>query len=48
MGVLNALKSMFGGGGGDSAQAADPVEYNGFQIQPSRRSGAMAAGTRPD
>ncbi|MEM8949157.1 MAG: HlyU family transcriptional regulator [Pseudomonadota bacterium] len=35
MGVLSSLKSLFGGGGGDSAQAADPVEYNGFQIQPA-------------
>lgn len=42
MGILGSLKSLFTGeGGGQSAQAADPVEYNGFQIQPApeRRDG---------
>ncbi|MGI9488745.1 MAG: HlyU family transcriptional regulator [Geminicoccaceae bacterium] len=42
MGLLSSLKSLFGGeGGGQSAQASDPVEYDGFQIQPApeRRDG---------
>jgi hypothetical protein len=37
VGLLNALKDMFGGGSGDggSVAAADPVEYNGFTIRPA-------------
>ena len=42
MGILGSLKSLFTGeSGGQGGQAADPVEYNGFQIQPApeRRDG---------
>ena len=41
MGLLGSLKSLFGGGGGETGRTADPVEYNGFQIQPApeRRDG---------
>ena len=41
MGLLGSLKSLFGGGTEQAAAAADPVEYNGFQIQPApdRRDG---------
>ncbi|MDH3662344.1 MAG: HlyU family transcriptional regulator [Alphaproteobacteria bacterium] len=33
MGFLGSLKSLLGGGAGQTA--ADPVEYNGFHIQPA-------------
>lgn len=41
MGLLGSLKSLFGGGGEGGGPAADPVDYNGFQIQPEpqRRDG---------
>jgi len=41
MGILGSLKSIFGGGGSEAGPAADPVEYNGFQIEPmpERRDG---------
>ena len=42
MGLLSSLKSLFGGEGGrQSAQVSDPIEYNGFQIEPApeRRDG---------
>ena len=41
MGLLGSLKSLFGGSAGSSSSAADPVDYNGFQIQPApeRRDG---------
>ena len=42
MGLLGSLKSLFGGSGtGSSSSAADPVDYNGYQIQPTpeRRDG---------
>lgn len=42
MGLLGSLKSLFGGGGTtESGASADPVEYDGFQIQPApdRRDG---------
>jgi hypothetical protein len=36
MGLLGSLKSLFGGGSdGAGKAAADPVEYNGFQIAPA-------------
>ena len=40
MGLLGSLKSLFGGGG-QTAAAAEPVDYNGFKIQPApeRRDG---------
>ena len=35
MGILGALKSIFGGGSdGAGKPASDPVDYNGFQIEP--------------
>ena len=42
MGLLSSLKSLFSGeGSGQSTKASDPVEYEGFQIQPApeRRDG---------
>ena len=41
MGLFDSLKSLIGGGDGQAAKAADPVEYNGFQILPApeRRDG---------
>jgi len=48
MGILGALKSIFGGGGGEAgAVAAEAVDYNGYQIQPapeSREGGWNTAG----
>lgn len=36
MGLLSALKDMFGGGDrATAAAAADPVEHNGFTIRPA-------------
>ena len=42
MGLLGSLKSLFGGGDQtSSSSASDPVDYNGFLIQPmpTRRDG---------
>lgn len=42
MGLLGSLKSLFtGDGGGQTAQTANPVDYEGFQIRPmpERRDG---------
>lgn len=42
MGLLDSLKSLFGGAGtGAASTSADPVDYNGYTIQPKpkRRDG---------
>lgn len=41
MGILGSLKSLLGGSTSDGKAAADPVEYEGFQIEPmpERRDG---------
>lgn len=47
MGIFGSLKSLFTGeGGGQSQHAADPVDYNGFQIlpMPERRDGGWNTG----
>jgi hypothetical protein len=41
MGLLGSLKSLFGGSSkGGGRAAADPVEYNGFQIEPAPEQNA--------
>ncbi|MEM9439566.1 MAG: HlyU family transcriptional regulator [Pseudomonadota bacterium] len=36
MGLLGSLKSLFGGGSDDTRRpGAEPVEYNGFEIEPA-------------
>ncbi len=48
MGLLGSLKSLFGGGSeGGAKRVADPVEYNGFEIEPTpekRDGGWSTAG----
>jgi hypothetical protein len=41
MGLLSSLKGLFAGSGGGPAAAADPIDYNGFSIEPApeRRDG---------
>jgi hypothetical protein len=45
MGLMNALRNLFGAGGEAGAAAAEPVDYNGYQITPAPQRQASGWNT---
>ena len=45
MGLMDALRNLFGGGGESGAAAAEPVDYNGYQITPAPQRQASGWNT---
>jgi hypothetical protein len=45
MGLMDALRNLFGGGGESGAATAEPVDYNGYQITPAPQRQASGWNT---
>jgi hypothetical protein len=45
MGLMDALRGLFGAGGEAGGKAAEPVDYNGYQITPAPQRQASGWNT---
>jgi hypothetical protein len=45
MGLMDALRSLFGGGGDAGGKAAEPVDYQGYRITPAPQRQASGWNT---
>jgi len=45
MGLMDALRNLFGSGGESGATAAEPVDYNGYRITPAPQRQASGWNT---